>query len=244
MHQQLVYRGVSPYQNIYVFDRNRFDEMSGRFRILQFTANAVQGVKDMDNPSHLVLPFSRIVVDLIDHYASDFQKGFIIGHGIGAISSYYSNKNMLTVEIDPLVVEVSKKYFGYMGNNIEIGDGRELLEKQVNESQDIIFLDAYNGSSIPFHLTTQEFFVVTKDKLTSDGILVINYLGRTRGDDLLRELFATVSSVYPYVKVFAAKPEMQILQNIFFVASQQALENYSPNEASPIQVIGGNVLND
>jgi hypothetical protein len=46
------------------------------------------------------------------------------------------------------------------------------------------------------------------------------------------------------VKVFAPEPQSRILQNIFFVASQQVLENYSPPEASPIQVIGGKVLSD
>jgi spermidine synthase len=241
---QIVYKGSSPFQNITVLDRSRFGGMHGRFRLLEFTDDIVQGVIDLENPSRLVLSYSRTVVDLIDHYAPEFKEGFIIGHGIGVISSYYSSRSLVTAEIDPLVVEISKKYFGYLGNKIEIGDGRELLKKQVDKSQDIIFLDAYSGNSIPFHLTTQEFFFLTSQKLTNDGILFVNYIGRVRDDEIMRKLFATISSVYPYVKVFAPEPQSRILQNIFFVASQQVLENYSPHEASPIQVIGGKVLSD
>lgn len=241
---QLVYKGTSPYQNIYVIDRSSFNGMYGRFRVLQFTSDTVQGVMDMKDPSRLVLSYSRIIVDLIDHYASDFRAGFIIGHGIGVISSYYSSRNLLTAEIDPLVVEVSKKYFGYSGNKIEIGDGRELIKRQMNESQDVIFLDAFHGSGIPTHLTTQEFFFLTREKLASDGILVVNYIGILRDDELLRALFATISSVYSYVKMFAAEPQARILQNIFFVASEHVLEDYLPHEAGPIQVSGGKVLHD
>ena len=241
---QIVYKGSSPFQNITVLDRSRLGGMHGRFRLLKFTEDIVQGVIDLEDPSRLVLSYSRTVVDLIDHYAPDFKAGFVIGHGIGVISSYYSSRNLLTAEIDPLVVEISKKYFGYLGNKIDIGDGREVLKKQGDKSQDIIFLDAYNGNSIPFHLTTQEFFFLTSQKLTEDGILFVNYIGRVEDDEILRKLFATISSVYPYVKVFAPEPQRRILQNIFFVASQQVLENYSPLEASPIQVIGGKVLSD
>ena len=240
----LVYKGASPHQTIYVFDMSSYAGMNGKFRSLQFSDDVIQGLMDLQNPSRLVFPYSRTVVDLIDHYAPCFQKGFILGHGIGIISSYYSSRNLLTAEIDPLVVEVSKKYFGYTGNNIEIGDGRELFKKQENDSQDIIFLDAYNTGGLPLHLTTQEFFLLTREKLTATGLLVVNYLGKLVGDELFHSLSATISSVYSNVKVYATNPKMIGLQNIFFVASQNLLDNYSPHEASPIQVTGGKIIID
>src|SRR4051812_38104070 len=84
----LVYKASSSYQNIYVMDRSEYEGVQGKFRILQFTSDAVQGVINMEQLQCLVASYSRITVDLIDHYASDFKKGFIIGHGIGTVSSY------------------------------------------------------------------------------------------------------------------------------------------------------------
>ncbi|MGF6950586.1 spermidine synthase [Neobacillus sp. B4I6] len=233
----LIYKTSSSYQNIYVTDRSKYEGMRGKFRILQFSSDAVQGVINMEQPQCLVASYSRITVDLIDHYASHFKKGYIIGHGIGTVSSYYSHKYLLTAEIDPLVVEVSKKYFGYTGKNVEVGDGQALLKTQEAQSQDIIFLDAYSSSEIPFHLTTKEFFTLTNEKLSDKGILIMNYIGKVSNDKLLHTLYATISGIYPYVKLFATDPKKLSKQNIFFVASRHVLEDYSPREATPIQIM-------
>ncbi len=38
----------------------------------------------------------------------------------------------------------------------------------------MILLDAYNNLSIPFHLTTKEFFEIVKQKLKPNGVVVSN----------------------------------------------------------------------
>jgi spermidine synthase len=230
----LVYKTSSSYQNIYVTERSYYDGVRGKFRMLQFSFDAIQGIINMDHPQTLVAPYSRIAVDLIDHYGFDFKKGFIIGHGIGTVSSYYADKYLLTAEIDPLVVEVSKKYFGHTGKNVLIGDGKALLINQGAKSQDIIFLDAYSGTEIPSHLTTKEFFSLTNEKLSDQGILILNYIGKIDNDNFLRTLYARISEIFPYVQVFATNAKKRTMQNLFFVASQRVLEEYSPREATLI----------
>jgi spermidine synthase len=204
--------------------------------MLQFSLDDIQGIINMEQPQTLVASYSRIAVDLIDHYGSDFKKGFIIGHGIGTVSSYYEDKYLLTAEIDPLVVEVSKKYFGHTGKNVLVGDGQALLINQEAQSQDIIFLDAYSGTEIPSHLTTKEFFTLTNEKLSDQGILIINYIGKINNDKFLHTLYARISEIFPYVKLFATNSKKKTKQNLFFVASQRVLEDYSPQEATPIQI--------
>ncbi|MGG1677063.1 spermidine synthase [Neobacillus sp. NRS-1170] len=234
----IVYKTSSSNQNIYVTERSEFNGIRGKFRMLQFSPEVVQGIINMEQPQCLVASYSRITVDLIDHYAIDFKKGFIIGHGIGTVSSYYPDKNLLTAEIDPLVVEISKKYFGHTGKNVIVGDGQALLKIQEAQSQDVIFLDAYSGIEIPFHLTTKEFFTLTYEKLSDRGILILNYIGKIRNDELLHTLYVTISEIFPSVKLFAANPLSTASQNIFFVASRHVLEDYSPQEATSIQIIG------
>jgi spermidine synthase len=236
LYGSILYKTSSSYQNIYVTERNEFVGMRGKFRMLQFSSDAIQGIINLEQPNRLVASYIRTTVDLIDHYAPDFKKGFIIGHGIGTVSSYYSHKYMLTAEIDPVVLEVSKKYFGHTGKNVEVGDGQALLKTQEAQSLDIIFLDAFSGSEIPFHLTTTEFFELTNEKLSNKGILIMNYLGRASNDKFLNELYSTISKIFPSVKVFAPAPKSRTKQNLIIVASRCILEDYSPVEATLIQM--------
>ncbi|WHY69317.1 fused MFS/spermidine synthase [Neobacillus sp. SuZ13] len=234
----LVYKTSSSYQNIYVTERSKYEGTQGKFRMLQFSFDGIQGVINLEQPQALAASYSRITVDLINHYASDFNKGFIIGHGIGTVSSYYSHKHMVTAEIDPIVVEVSKTFFGHTGKNVFVGDGQALLNNQEPHSQDLIFLDAYSNSELPSHLTTKEFFTLTNEKLSDPGILIINYIGMIKNDKFLHTLHARISEIFPYLKVFATNSKKKTKQNLFLVASRQFLEDYSPQEATPIQIIG------
>lgn len=233
---KIVFKTTSSFQDIYVVEKSEYEGVSGHFRLLQFDPDVVQGVKNLEDPDCLVSAYSRITVELINHYMSDFKKGYIIGHGIGTISSYYSDKHVLTAEIDPLIVEVSKKYFGHSGKNVEVGDGLEILQTLQHQSQDVIFLDAFSGSGVPVHLTTKEFFNLTKEKVSEKGIILINYIGKTRNDNTLLTLYSRILEIYPYVKLFAANPKKVSKQNIFLIASKSVLEEYVAKEASTINL--------
>lgn len=231
---RIIFKTTSSFQDIYVVEKSEYEGVHGNFRLLKFTPDAVQGVKKMEEPEFLVLPYSRTIVELINYYGSSCKKGFIIGHGIGTISSYYHDKYLVTAEIDPLVVEVSKNYFGHSGNNVEVGDGLEILTTLQFQSQDIILLDAYSSSGVPQHLITKEFFALTNEKLSPNGILLINYIGTIKKD--LYKLYSRIKPIFPYVKLFASDPKKASNQNLFLVASQSVLEEFSPNEASAIKL--------
>ncbi|MFS0862379.1 spermidine synthase [Fredinandcohnia sp. 179-A 10B2 NHS] len=231
---RVIFKTTSSFQDIYVVEKSEYEGVHGNFRLLKFTPDAVQGVKKMDDPDFLVLPYSRTIVELINYYGSSCKKGFIIGHGIGTISSYYYEKYLVTAEIDPLVVEVSKKYFGHSGNNVEVGDGLEILSTLQLQSQDIILLDAYSSNGVPQHLITKEFFALTNEKLSHNGILLINYIGTIKNDKNLYKIYSRIKAIYPYAKLFASDPKKASNQNLFLVASRTVLEEFSPNEASAI----------
>lgn len=99
-------------------------------------------------------------------------------------------------------------------------------------------MDAYSNSELPSHLTTKEFFTLTNEKLSDPGILIINYIGMIKNDKFLHTLHARISEIFPYLKVFATNSKKKTKQNLFLVASRQFLEDYSPQEATPIQIIG------
>ncbi|MBN1135428.1 MAG: fused MFS/spermidine synthase, partial [Anaerolineae bacterium] len=106
------------------------------------------------------------------------------------------------IEIDPEIVEVARQYFDMNDPNLNVivQDGRVGLEKS-RERYQIISVDAYRPPYIPWHMTTREFFQLTYDRLTPDGVLVIN-VGRAPGDRrLIDAIGSTIGAVYPSVYV-------------------------------------------
>jgi spermidine synthase len=80
------------------------------------------------------------------------------------------------VDIDPVVVEVAKRFFGFREDeNLRayVDDGRKFIER-CREPYDIIFLDAFGADSIPYDLATREFLVAVRKALTRNGIVVGN----------------------------------------------------------------------
>lgn len=70
-----------------------------------------------------------------------------------------------------------------------------VLQKE-GKKYDMIFLDAYNGKSIPEELTTVEFFADVKKLLASEGAVVANMiLDRKLTSAYAQTLFATRKSV-------------------------------------------------
>jgi spermidine synthase len=105
-------------------------------------------------------------------------------------------------EIDPVIVEVGRKYFAMtMPNlNVHVEDGRYGLS-QSPDKFDILAVDAYRPPYIPPHMTTREFFAMAASHLTSRGVLTIN-VGRAPNDrSLINGLATTLASVFPSVHV-------------------------------------------
>jgi spermidine synthase len=101
-------------------------------------------------------------------------------------------------EIDPEIITVGREYFGMDLPNLNAiaEDGRVGLERS-DQKYTLIGVDAYRPPYIPWHLTTQEFFQLAHDRLTEDGVLVIN-VGRSPSDrKLVNDLASTIQTVFP-----------------------------------------------
>lgn len=106
------------------------------------------------------------------------------------------------VEIDPEIVRVGREYFGMTDPNLNVvvEDGRYFL-RTTDQRYDLIGVDAYRQPYIPFQLTSREFFEEVSDRLTPNGVAVIN-VGRTSTDYRLVDVIAsTMAAVYDNVYV-------------------------------------------
>lgn len=152
-------------------------------------------------------------------------------------------KKVKVAEIDKDVLDISKKYFQYEGDSVEIGDGRKILKDQ-DETYDVIILDAFHNTyQIPFHLVSKEFFNLTRAKLSEDGILIINAIGTPGDDPVVESIHTTLKSVYPYVYVFSKEEEDQ-LQNLTIVVSNESLDDKKIKGQNVVEVKEGDLILD
>jgi hypothetical protein len=105
---------------------------------------------------------------------------------------------------------------------IHEGDARTFLA-QGEHAYDIVVLDAYSKTYVPFHLMTQEFFVEVANDLTPDGVIVSNLIASLVGDtsDLFRAELRTIGQVFPQVYVFpTSQAGISTVQNVIVVATK------------------------
>jgi len=107
-----------------------------------------------------------------------------IGMGVGTISSYLRKSDHLKFyELDPKIVDIAKSHFSFLSNakgsvDIKVGDGRVVLEREVNQKFDMLFVDAFNSDVVPVHLLTEEAFKVYGKHLKRKGLLVFHVSSR------------------------------------------------------------------
>jgi predicted membrane-bound spermidine synthase len=129
----------------------------------------------------------------------------IIGLGAGTaakqITQTYGPLPIDGVEIDPDVVALGREHFAMNEPNlrVHVTDGRAFLGTST-ERYDWVIVDAYQGSDIPFHLVTAEFFHQICDHLRPGGVLAINIAWWTPDDpELLERIVASVRTAFPSV---------------------------------------------
>lgn len=207
-----------------VYETAQLDGEPGRYRVLAFSDGAAQGVLDLDDPERIVFEYPRAILHLMDTYLPDYSEAYVIGLGIGTIPARLQDKRVKVAEIDPRVKEVSRRYFGYSATNVEVGDGRNLLEKEPNLAYDYVILDAFTEKDTPLHLLSEPFFMLCRDKLNERGALIMNLFGRGSSDTLIRAVHTTLESVFPYTCCFEL-PQTGVAdkRNILLMGAQQPI---------------------
>jgi spermidine synthase len=136
-----------------------------------------------------------------------------VGLGAGMVQTVLSAQApeiaTTSIEIDPEVVNVAKRFFGFApddNDRVIVGDGRRVLDAQV-ASTDVILVDAYFSDSIPFHLVTEEFDALCKRRMTSKGALALNFDGTLsgKGNALFWASVKTLQKVFPRVYIFSSE---------------------------------------
>ncbi|MCL6591419.1 MAG: fused MFS/spermidine synthase [Firmicutes bacterium] len=169
------------------------------------------------------------------------SRALFIGLGGGSaprkfLHDYPSLETVEAVEIDPEIAKVAYRYFQLPENDprlrVIVKDGRLYVEQKAWEiaagkakSYDIVVIDAYSASSIPYHLTTLEFVQNVRQILSPDGVVVSNIIGAISGpySQLLLAMKRTFDQAFNQTYLFpvggVSGPQDTLERNMILVAT-------------------------
>ena len=114
---------------------------------------------------------------------------------------------MDVIEIDPAVTRATYEHLG-LSRETRIRsfnhDARAFLQEWADPKRyDIIYGDAFNDLSVPYHLTTVEFNRMLATRLKPDGIYLANVIDKLEGGEFLKAYANSLKRVFPHVYVLA-----------------------------------------
>jgi spermidine synthase len=214
----LLFKAQSPYGEIRVVD----DE-GCRYLLID---GGIHTAVDTSFYWETLMPYVN-VVDLARKFYRDPGRLLLIGLGGGSVMKHYHRAgwNVDAVEIDPLVTRVAFDYFGMDSAEAHIfqTDGRRYLAS-AGDQYDVIVLDAFGSSSIPFHLVTKEIFSLVATRIASEGIFVLNVQAMGWNDKIVRSIAATLKTQFPNVRALPTMEPPNVLGNVLLFASKRSLE--------------------
>ena len=128
----------------------------------------------------------------------------ILGMGTGTYATqcrkYFGDMKIEGVEIDEKITELSREYFSLPEDvKVTTYDGRAFLQA-VDTTYDVIMVDAYQDITIPFQMSSVEFFTMVKDHLKDGGVMVVNMnMHGNKEGDINQYLADTIASVFDNV---------------------------------------------
>jgi spermidine synthase len=197
-----VARRESQYATTYI-------DREGPYLTMRFGINECLFTESRYNPSdpaELPIVYTQYMTAALA-YAQRATRIVEIGLGGGRIASYLHDfipgARVTCVELDPGVVELAQRYFGVRPDarmELVTRDGRIYMATS-REAFDIILVDAYQGTLVPFHLVTREFYVILKRRLARGGVVAQNIAPNVLDVD---SMVATARAVFENVDLFHA----------------------------------------
>jgi len=207
----------SPYADLRVLDWED--------RRILFIDGGTHTIVDTESFSTL-FPYA-VVMDIPKHLFMAPGDAVLVGLGGGSVAkSYYrSGWKVDSVEIDPVVARFAEEYFSCDPESagVHIMDGREFF-LATDRSYDLVLLDAFGSSAIPFHLVTKESFALVKSRMREGGVLALNVEARTWHDIIVHSLAATLRTQFAHVVALPLAEPPNTLGNLVILASDRVLE--------------------
>ncbi|MCC7104006.1 MAG: fused MFS/spermidine synthase [Chloroflexi bacterium] len=193
-----------------------YDQDHGNNRVLRTLVldHLIHSYTDMNDPTYLEYSYLKVYAELTDYVARDrpdFRSVFIGGGGYTlpkALPILYPRSSVDVVEIDPGVTEIAEQFLGLSPdsrvNTINF-DARLVFEDLVNGPKyDLVFGDAFNDLSVPYHLTTREFDALVRAVLSDNGLYMVNVIDKMQGGLFIPAYVRSMQAAFPHVYIMAS----------------------------------------
>ncbi len=195
----LSYEGESVYNYLQVYENDR--EVVLSTNVLFGVQSVYRKEKELTGMYYdyaMAAPFMAGVKE------KDKLDALILGMGTGTFATqcnrYFDNMNITGVEIDESITKLAREYFE-LSDDVPVVtyDGRAYLNAD-DKKYDLIMVDAYQDITIPFQMSSVEFFSLVKEHLNEDGVMVVNMNMRSGEEgDITQYLADTIASVFDNV---------------------------------------------
>lgn len=167
-------------------------------RYLHFSMDWIQGAMRIQRPNALELAYTReMMAGLLLREPPWPREALLIGLGAGSMAKFIYHKlpetRITVLEIDPQVELIARLHFKLPDDpsrlRVIIGDGAEYMLED-GRKFDAIFVDGFDKSGRAGVLDTLPFYQACRSRLSENGLLAVNLLGRRRGFAASKERIA------------------------------------------------------
>lgn len=194
----LAYEGESIYNYLQVQESDRNIILS---------TNVMQGVQSIKvkNADLTGMYYDcALAAPLMADEEPEKQNILILGLGTGTFAAqcikFFPGIQVEGVEIDEKIVKLAYDYFDMPDEvKVSVYDGRAYLESA--GKYDVIMVDAYQDITIPFQMSSIEFFTEVREHLNEGGVMVVNMNMMSSKEGAINDyLMDTITAVFPCVK--------------------------------------------
>jgi spermidine synthase len=193
-----------------------YDQEHGSDRVLRTLVldHLIHSYSSMDDPTYYEYGYIKVYAEVTEYVArrqADLAALFIGGGGYTlprGLELMYPDSAIEVIEIDPGVTRTAYEWMG-VGPNTRIVthnlDARLMLDQlQGGQKYDLVFGDAFNDLSVPYHLTTLEFDQKVRGVLKDDGIYLVNVIDKLQGGQFIPAFVRTLKMVFPHVYIMSS----------------------------------------
>jgi spermidine synthase len=211
-----IYGKDSDYQYIKVYEDTSGKDKKRTLRVLALDY-LIHGYIDPDDPQHFEYDYELIYRDVARRLAkgNSTPNTFFLGGGSYTFPRWvlkeWKDAKVAVAEIDPMVVDANYEALGLRRDlpikNYAMDARNAVADLPATEKFDLIFGDAFNDLSVPYHLTTIEFVRKLKQHMTPRGAYLMNIIDDWRYALFLGSMAKTLTKVFKNVYIFGTEKE-------------------------------------
>ena len=191
-----------------------------------------------------------VMAGVYEDSAEDFSV-LVLGNGSGTFATqctrHFGDIKIDAVEIDQSITDLAREYFSLPDSvNVYTYDGRAFLNAS-DGKYNVIMVDAYQDITVPFQMSSQEFFALVKDHLKEDGVLVVNMSMRGRGENTINSYLADtistlLSEVYTIDVTYSTNRELFASNNKNMMEPLAVIQLRSDTSYREVQIMSDEVF--